>query len=283
MARLLSALGVGALFGLGLVLSGMTDTVRVQGWLDVFGSWDPTLAFVLGGAILPMAIAWRVAARRPAAALGTPYPGPTGSHLDRGLVIGSLLFGAGWALAGLCPGPAMASLSFGGTGGLVFLLAMAAGMMLAPAVRARLNGPMGRRKSKMDIRRLSDGYAVSPQIAPSDMAALKAAGFARVVCNRPDAENPAELQSAAMKAAAAAVGLDYVYNPVTPGQMNEGNVAEQAKALAGQGPTFAYCASGNRSSQVWALARAGRDSADALIAAGARFGYNLEPLRDRLR
>ena len=125
----------GGLFGAGLLVSGMTDTTRVQGWLDVFGDWDPTLAFVLVGAILPMAVAWRIAARRPTARLGTPMPQPPATTIDRGLITGSLLFGAGWALAGLCPGPAIASLSFGGWGGVVFLMALLTGMVAAPAFR----------------------------------------------------------------------------------------------------------------------------------------------------
>jgi uncharacterized membrane protein YedE/YeeE len=137
--NLFSALA-GAIFGIGLLISGMTDTTRVQGWLDVFGDWDPTLAFVLGGALIPMAIAWRIAARRRIAVLGRTIPlHPGGSTTDAPLVIGSTLFGAGWALSGLCPGPAMASLGWGGTGGLVFLIAMLAGMVAAPAARTRLD------------------------------------------------------------------------------------------------------------------------------------------------
>lgn len=137
--NLFSALA-GAIFGIGLLISGMTDTTRVQGWLDVFGDWDPTLAFVLGGALIPMAIAWRIAARRRIAVLGRTIPlHPGGSTTDTPLVIGSTLFGAGWALSGLCPGPAMASLGWGGTGGLVFLIAMLAGMVAAPAARTRLD------------------------------------------------------------------------------------------------------------------------------------------------
>ncbi len=126
----------GGLFGLGLLVSGMTDTTRVQGWLDIFGAWDPTLAFVLGGAILPMAVAWRVAARRAAPLVGGAFPPPPSGGITPRLAIGSLIFGAGWGLAGLCPGPAFASLSFGGWEGLAFAAAMLAGMLLAvPAKR----------------------------------------------------------------------------------------------------------------------------------------------------
>ncbi|WP_050526687.1 DUF6691 family protein [Pseudorhodobacter aquimaris] len=126
----------GGIFGAGALVSGMTDTTKVQGWLDVFGAWDPTLAFVMGGAILPMVIAWRFAARRSASVLGTSLPGPSSTKLDNNLITGSVLFGMGWGLAGLCPGPAMASITFGGWGGLLFLSAMAAGMLAAPKVRA---------------------------------------------------------------------------------------------------------------------------------------------------
>lgn len=136
MLRAVSAAVAGAVFGLGLTISGMTDTTKVQGWLDVFGDWDPTLAFVMGGAILPMAVAWRVAARRRLSVLGTPLPQMGPQRLDPGLIWGSVLFGAGWALAGLCPGPALASLSFGGTGGLAFLAAMLVGMLVAAPFRS---------------------------------------------------------------------------------------------------------------------------------------------------
>jgi len=137
MRRLIFAALAGGLFGAGLLVSGMVDTLKVQGWLDVFGDWDPTLAFVLGGAILPMALAWRWAERRKVAVLGTPVPARHDPRLDSGLVIGSLLFGAGWALAGFCPGPALASITFGGWGGLVFVAAMLAGMVATPALRTR--------------------------------------------------------------------------------------------------------------------------------------------------
>ncbi len=136
MRRVVWSALAGAVFGVGLLVSGMTDTTKVQGWLDIFGDWDPTLAFVMGGAIVPMAVAWRVAARRSAAVLGGPLPGRPQQRLDPGLIWGSLSFGAGWALAGLCPGPALASLGFGGIGGLLFLVAMLAGMLAAAPLRA---------------------------------------------------------------------------------------------------------------------------------------------------
>ena len=127
--RILTAFLTGCLFGLGLLISGMTDTTKVQGWLDVFGAWDPTLAFVLGGALIPMAVAWRVAGTHCTSVLGTPMPGQPNPALDRRLLIGSAFFGTGWALVGLCPGPAMATLGFGGGSGLLFFAAMIVGMI----------------------------------------------------------------------------------------------------------------------------------------------------------
>lgn len=141
MKRMFFAALAGGLFGAGLLVSGMTDTTKVQGWLDIFGAWDPTLAFVMGGGIIPMFIAWRIAAGRRKALLGTPIPQPSAEGISPNLITGSLLFGAGWGLAGLCPGPAMASLTFGGTSGLVFMAAMVAGMLVAPPLRRALDRP----------------------------------------------------------------------------------------------------------------------------------------------
>jgi uncharacterized protein (TIGR01244 family) len=288
MGRIWVGLFCGALFGAGLMLSGMTDTVKVQGWLDVFGDWDATLAFVMGGAILPMAVAWRVAARRAAPVMGGSFPPPPRREVGPNLVIGSVLFGAGWALAGLCPGPALASAGFGGWGGLVFLLAMAAAMLVAPRIRLLIDGashdPSPLPRSKMDIRALTETYAVSPQIAPSDLPAIKAAGYTTVINNRPDPEIPAHLRDAPMREAAEALGLTFITNPVISGGLTMENVEAQREAMAGaKGPVLAYCASGNRCSIVWALMNAGSQPAEALIAVPARFGYNLNHLKPQLQ
>ncbi|WP_380053045.1 DUF6691 family protein [Falsihalocynthiibacter sp. SS001] len=127
----------GSLFGLGLLISGMTNTQKVIGWLDIFGDWDPTLAFVMGGAILPMAAAWAYAKGR-TPKLGGTFPAPPEPRVGRSLIVGSLLFGAGWGLAGFCPGPAIASLSFGGVGGVTFVAFMTLGMFFAPRLKSRL-------------------------------------------------------------------------------------------------------------------------------------------------
>lgn len=282
MARHLTGLLAGCIFGLGLVISGMTDTVRVQGWLDVFGDWDPTLAFVMGGAILPMALAWRVAARRETSYLGLALPEPPKREVGPNLIIGSVLFGMGWALAGLCPGPAIASLSFGGLGGLVFLIALLAGMYLAPAVRTRIEKASSPRNT-MEIRALTPTYAVSPQIEPSDLAAIKKAGYVTIINNRPDGEIAEDLHAAAMQKAAEALGLKFVTNPLIPGSFTPENIAAQAAAVDGSdGPVFAYCASGNRCSIVWAMMNAAKMPVDDLITIPARFGYQLERFRPTL-
>ncbi len=137
--RNLFAFIAGGFFGSGLFISGMTDTTKVQGWLDVFGAWDPTLAFVMGGAMIPMFIAWTIARRRSSAVLGTPLPPQPSTRIDSKLVIGSVMFGMGWGLAGLCPGPSIAALSYGGTSLYIFVAAMLAGMLIAPALRVRLD------------------------------------------------------------------------------------------------------------------------------------------------
>ncbi|MDO5621866.1 MAG: hypothetical protein Q4G24_10390 [Paracoccus sp. (in: a-proteobacteria)] len=128
MKRLIAAFAVGLLFGMGLLVSGMTQPARVRGWLDVFGAWDPTLGFVLGGALIPMALAWRIAAQRAAPVNCGRFPAPAVPLIDARLLAGSVLFGLGWGLSGLCPAPAVASLGFGGASFWIFFTAMVAGM-----------------------------------------------------------------------------------------------------------------------------------------------------------
>jgi uncharacterized protein (TIGR01244 family) len=135
----------------------------------------------------------------------------------------------------------------------------------------------------MNLRQITDSYSVSPQLEPGDMATLAAAGVTTVICNRPDGENPPPLQAAAMQAAAEAAGLDFVFNPIVGGQMTMGNVEEQAEAIeAADGPVVAYCASGNRSTLVWALGQAGEMPTDEIISRGEAWGYQLEWLRPQI-
>ncbi|WP_374391073.1 TIGR01244 family sulfur transferase [Tabrizicola sp.] len=135
----------------------------------------------------------------------------------------------------------------------------------------------------MDIRAITPDYAVSPQIEPGDLPAIKAAGYVTVIDNRPDGEIPPHLNSSEMRRAAEALGLVFVVNPVIGGQITMDNVTAQGAAIAGSsGPVFAYCASGNRSSIVWALANAGKRPADDLVGLPARFGYQLDHLRPQI-
>jgi len=137
----LVAFVAGSLFGIGLFLSGMTDTSKVQGWLDLFGNWDPTLAFVMGGAMIPMFIAWKFTeGRKPIYAEN--FPARNQSKVDRDLILGSVLFGVGWGLAGLCPGPAIASLGFGGAQSALFVLSMLVGMWLTPSIGFRISNSL---------------------------------------------------------------------------------------------------------------------------------------------
>ncbi len=125
----LSAFFCGLLFGLGLLLSGMTDPGKVQGFLDLAGAWDPSLAFVMGGAISVGLLPFALAARRTRTLLGEAMRLPGATVIDRRLVLGSLTFGVGWGLAGFCPGPSVVSMASGELKGLVFVLAMVAGML----------------------------------------------------------------------------------------------------------------------------------------------------------
>lgn len=128
--RIVIALIAGTLFGAGLAVSGMADPARVQGFLDLFGNWDPTLAFVMGGAIIPMAVAWMVQRRMTQPIAAEVFTLPKTSMIDRRLAIGSVLFGIGWGIAGLCPGPAVADLAIAPLPAGIFVIAMIAGMAL---------------------------------------------------------------------------------------------------------------------------------------------------------
>lgn len=126
----LTSLLAGLVFGLGLILSGMANPAKVLGFLDLFGRWDPSLAFVMGGAVAVSAVAFSIARRRSVSLLGAAMKLPTARQIDRRLVIGSVLFGIGWGIAGFCPGPALVALGMGEAKALVFVVAMLAGMGL---------------------------------------------------------------------------------------------------------------------------------------------------------
>ncbi len=136
---------VGLLFGVGLLLSGMTDPGKVLGFLDLFGAWDPSLALVMGGAIAVGFFAFALAAKRTTNFFGGLLQLPTSTVIDRRLVVGSLLFGAGWGLAGFCPGPALVSMASGQPKALVFVIAMLAGMLVFELAERLLGKPVAAR------------------------------------------------------------------------------------------------------------------------------------------
>ena len=133
----------GLVFGLGLILSGMSDPSKVIGFLDVAGAWDPSLAFVMAGAILVGFFAFAFARRRTATFLGGSLQLPQRRDIDARLVGGSVLFGIGWGLAGFCPGPAVVSFGSGQDKAAVFLVAMLAGMALYEAAERLVSMPRG--------------------------------------------------------------------------------------------------------------------------------------------
>ena len=128
--RELMALSSGLVFGLGLILGGMTDPGKVKGFLDVAGAWDPSLALVMGGAIAVGVFAFAAARRRSRSWSGDRMDIPTNRVIDARLIAGGVLFGAGWGLGGFCPGPALVAMSAGLGSAAVFVIAMLAGMVL---------------------------------------------------------------------------------------------------------------------------------------------------------
>jgi uncharacterized protein len=124
-------LGLGLLFGVGLVVSGMADPAKVLNFLDLFGTWDPSLAFVMGGAVIVAFFGYRLVLKRPAPVAAERFHLPTRNDIDAKIVAGPAIFGLGWGLGGFCPGPALTALGLGATGTLAFVPAMILGMWAA--------------------------------------------------------------------------------------------------------------------------------------------------------
>ncbi len=133
----INAFFVGLLFGLGLIVSGMTNPAKVIGFLDLAGAWDPSLAFVMGGAILIGSGGFAIAKKRRRSLLGAPMQLPSVTRLDKRLLIGSLAFGVGWGIAGFCPGPAIVSAASGQPKAWLFVAAMGGGMALYSIIERR--------------------------------------------------------------------------------------------------------------------------------------------------
>ena len=127
----------GILFSIGLGISGMTEPAKILSFLDIFGNWDPSLIFVMIGAISVNAVLHRVITKKSNPLFDSKFYFPTKTNLDKKLILGSALFGAGWGIAGLCPGPGFASISTGNTYALVFVVALVFGMILVKAVELR--------------------------------------------------------------------------------------------------------------------------------------------------
>lgn len=136
---ILTSLLAGLIFGIGLIVSGMANPGKVLGFLDLAGSWDPSLAFVMGGAIAVGLVSFAIAKRRTVSFLGEFLRMPTSRDVDRRLVVGSALFGIGWGIAGFCPGPALASLCVGSPKALLFVVSMVAGMGIFEFLERRKN------------------------------------------------------------------------------------------------------------------------------------------------
>lgn len=130
----------GLIFGVGLIISGMANPAKVLGFLDLSGTWDPSLIFVMAGALFIGFFAFLYAGRRKTTLLGKELKLPTATQIDRRLVLGSILFGAGWGLAGFCPGPALVGLGMGLPKAVLFVLAMLAGMGLFELIERRGGG-----------------------------------------------------------------------------------------------------------------------------------------------
>ncbi len=140
MKSAIASLFAGLLFGLGLIVSGMANPEKVLGFLDIAGLWDPSLAFVMGGAIIVGLLAFTVARKRTLSFLGFNMKVPGHSHIDKRLVIGGLLFGIGWGIAGICPGPGLVALGAGEIKAVVFVASMLAGMGIFELAERRKSG-----------------------------------------------------------------------------------------------------------------------------------------------
>ena len=138
MTRLITALIIGSVFGIGLAIAGMLNPSKVVGFLDVFGDWDPSLAFVMGGGVLVNAIGHRFVMKRKAPIQSAKFSMPTSTNIDKPLVIGSVIFGVGWGLAGLCPGPVVASLLLSGQAMLPFFGLLITGLLVGQIFMRRL-------------------------------------------------------------------------------------------------------------------------------------------------
>ena len=260
MKHRISEFAVGLLFGIGLILSGMTDPGKVIGFLDLAGAWDPSLALVMGGAILVGVFAFALAKKRTTTLLGGAMQLPSSNDIDKRLLAGSLLFGVGWGLAGFCPGPAIVSLGSGQPKAAVFVLAMLVGMALFEWSERRMQRVGAQTKTNARplpaMRQVDSAFSVAGQLTADDINAVVEQGFAALINNRPDGEGgSAQALSSDIEKAALAAGLHYVYLPVIAGAITPAQALAMREALAiAPAPVLAFCRSGTRSAQLHKLA-----------------------------
>ncbi len=260
MKHRISDFAVGLLFGIGLILSGMTDPGKVIGFLDLAGAWDPSLALVMGGAILVGVAAFSLAKKRTTTFLGGALQLPSSNDIDKRLLAGSLLFGMGWGLAGFCPGPAIVSLGSGQPKAAVFVLAMLVGMALFEWSERRMQGVGAQTKTSARtlpaIRQVNSAFSVAGQLTADDITVVVEQGFAALINNRPDGEGgSAQALSSDIEKAALAAGLHYVYLPVIAGAITPAQALAMREVLAiAPAPVLAFCRSGTRSAQLYKLA-----------------------------
>jgi uncharacterized protein len=130
-------LGIGLLFGLGLIISGMVNPAKVLNFLDIAGTWDPSLAFVMGGAVIVTFIGYKLVLKRKQPVFDSVFHLPTKNDIDNRLVTGAAIFGIGWGLAGFCPGPAFTALGTGQSAAIIVVIAMIVGMVAARILSLR--------------------------------------------------------------------------------------------------------------------------------------------------
>lgn len=278
---ILAALVAGLLFGAGLLVSGLMNPAKVLNFLDIAGTWDPSLAFTMGAAIPVAALGFRLAGAVEKPLTGcAACPPESASSIDATLITGAALFGVGWGLVGFCPGPAIAALATGSTSALFFAVAMLAGMALARRQSELPNA----RTSSMTARRLTADISVAPQLTTDDVAAVAAEGFKSIICNRPDGESYDQTAYADIEAAAKAAGLPVRNIPITPGRMTPAEVDAFRAALSElPKPILAYCRTGTRSTMLWSLSQAGQRPAEEILSIAAAAGYDVSGLAGALR
>ena len=186
LASLLTSLLAGLVFGLGLIVSGMADPAKVLGFLDLAGPWDPSLAFVMAGAIAVGALAFAMARKRTVSFLGAAMKLPMSRDIDGRLVIGSVVFGMGWGIAGFCPGPGLVALGMGEVKALVFVVAMLLGMGAFELLGACRTWGVDSEKRPQRGQFLPDLQAHSPAMGQKAGKKWTAAAVSKPTIPKPD-------------------------------------------------------------------------------------------------